>query len=89
MSGLLPALVLACRSAAPPVEPYGNGLFVTTGVEYVHAELIARRFCKERGQPGMRPVDKVEQTVHVTGSPRIGEVKLIFCCEPAEAVNER
>jgi hypothetical protein len=39
----------------------------------------ARRFCGERGQPIVRPVDKVEQTVHVTGGP--GQIELIFRCE--------
>jgi hypothetical protein len=77
----LPLLVLlACQTDGPRVQPHGDDLFTTTGIEYVHAESNARMFCQERGQPIMRPVDKVEQTVHVT-DPRIKQVELIFRCE--------
>lgn len=89
MRSLLLSLVLACQTNEPLVRPYANDLFVTAGVEYVHAELKARSFCRERGQPIMRPVDKVEQTVHVTGTPQIKEIKLIFRCEGGDVPDEQ
>jgi hypothetical protein len=80
-------LLFACRTDAPRVHAQGNDTFVTTGVEYVHAEMNARKFCAERGQPVMRPVDKAEQTVHVTGGP--AQVQLIFRCEGGAQPLER
>ena len=81
------SLLLACQSSAPVVQPHGDDLFATTGIEYVQAESNARTFCNELGYPIMRPVDKVEQTVYVT-DPRIKQIKLIFRCEGADVPRE-
>ena len=82
-------LLVACQTQTPLALPRGDGLFVSTGIDLAQAEARARQFCRERGEPRMRRVDKREVTYHVTGDPRIKQLELIFRCGVGDAPPEQ
>jgi hypothetical protein len=81
--------LLACHTPPPLARPYRDDLFVATGIDLAQAEARARQFCRERGEPLMRRVDKREVTIHVTGDPRIRQLELIFRCEAVDPPPDR